>query len=88
MDLQRVAPLAGAWIEIGRIEREVYETRVAPLAGAWIEIRKLCGPQSMIAVAPLAGAWIEIAELTRRLQNAFQSLPSRERGLKLHVVLP
>ena len=33
-----VAPLAGAWIEITKLERFVKSSRVAPLAGAWIEI--------------------------------------------------
>ena len=33
-----VAPLAGAWIEIGRDRREAAVRAVAPLAGAWIEI--------------------------------------------------
>ena len=34
---QRVAPLAGAWIETSTIS-EVYRVyEVAPLAGAWIE---------------------------------------------------
>ena len=32
------APLAGAWIEISQIERELYPSAEAPLAGAWIEI--------------------------------------------------
>ena len=34
------------------------------------------------SVAPLAGAWIEIYYLSQML-SCFQSLPSRERGLKL-----
>ncbi len=34
----RVAPLAGAWIEIRNAVRELEEIIVAPLAGAWIEI--------------------------------------------------
>ena len=38
MDMSRVAPLAGAWIEIFRIDGNVKEKFVAPLAGAWIEI--------------------------------------------------
>ena len=56
----RVAPLAGAWIEIsgGRTERS--PRRVAPLAGAWIEINKTDTDHSALYVAPLAGAWIEI----------------------------
>ena len=34
----RVAPLAGAWIEIGYQREILYDGNVAPLAGAWIEI--------------------------------------------------
>ena len=33
-----VAPLAGAWIEMSEVHKEVTEGLVAPLAGAWIEI--------------------------------------------------
>ena len=36
-----VAPLAGAWIEIGISKKMVLRSRVAPLAGAWIEIYML-----------------------------------------------
>ena len=35
-----VAPLAGAWIEMGEVEKNRRVVSVAPLAGAWIEI---CG---------------------------------------------
>ena len=35
-----VAPLAGAWIEMGEVEKNRRVVSVAPLAGAWIE---LCG---------------------------------------------
>ena len=56
----RVAPLAGAWVEIDRLCPVMHRSFVAPLAGAWVEI----GPEkyggSTIAVAPLAGAWVEI----------------------------
>ena len=59
--LPRVAPHAGAWIEIalGGVKQAAHV--VAPHAGAWIEIGNLgeiegyCG-----LVAPHAGAWIEI----------------------------
>ena len=34
----RVAPLAGAWIEIRMEQNERAKELVAPLAGAWIEI--------------------------------------------------
>ena len=57
--------------------------QVAPFAGAWIEILKrsnLCG---LFSVAPFAGAWIEITADWEAI-GANMSLPSRERGLKLH----
>ena len=35
----KVAPLVGAWIEIGEVTRGMMEkAQVAPLVGAWIEI--------------------------------------------------
>ena len=34
----KVAPLAGAWIEIENKKAIAYLAFVAPLAGAWIEI--------------------------------------------------
>ena len=39
-NLEYVAPLAGAWIEIIFMKQVLMIERVAPLAGAWIEIRK------------------------------------------------
>ena len=33
-----VAPLVGAWIEIGEKKEKTEKTEVAPLVGAWIEI--------------------------------------------------
>ena len=42
MGMNRVAPLAGAWIEIiGCIIIDINADTVAPLAGAWIEILPL-----------------------------------------------
>ena len=38
---QYVAPLAGAWIEIDDLARQIFNLWVAPLAGAWIEIFRL-----------------------------------------------
>ena len=35
---RRVAPFAGAWIEITKEKREAAASEVAPFAGAWIEI--------------------------------------------------
>ncbi len=36
--MEVVAPLAGAWIEIVGVGKDVIRYTVAPLAGAWIEI--------------------------------------------------
>ena len=55
-----VAPLAGAWIEIGFFFLLSGQQRVAPLAGAWIEIKNPSSNKYPSTVAPLAGAWIEI----------------------------
>ena len=35
-------------------------------------------------VAPFAGAWIEIKNYSEYVGRRVKSLPSRERGLKLH----
>ena len=81
MSVYRVAPLAGAWIEID-LRRGFHEpNQVAPLAGAWIEIVAEVITLDHPIVAPLAGAWIEMLPpagvFVRRA-----SLPSRGRGLK------
>ena len=39
------------------------------------------------AVAPLAGAWIEIMNEGSDAENNLTSLPSRERGLKLLLMM-
>ena len=36
--MMRVAPLAGAWIEIVLFSHLIVLLKVAPLAGAWIEM--------------------------------------------------
>ncbi len=38
MDYKKVAPRAGAWIEINLMPQKKLEALVAPRAGAWIEI--------------------------------------------------
>ena len=40
VDGVKVAPLAGAWIEIPSYLLLSYSYSVAPLAGAWIEIKR------------------------------------------------
>ena len=56
----KVAPLAGAWIEILNSYLYSPDYSVAPLAGAWIEIRIMYCVLRAELVAPLAGAWIEM----------------------------
>ena len=58
--MRRVAPLAGAWIEIEVGDFEIYigashPSRVRGLKSVRLYIRRFYG-----SVAPLAGAWIEI----------------------------
>ena len=78
----RVAPFAGAWIEIVVQQGMERISRVAPFAGAWIEMsfgRKVI--QDAL-VAPFAGAWIEMVLTAGKTITFAKSLPSRERGLK------
>ena len=83
---EKVAPLAGAWVEICHVRNVRLMPLVAPLAGAWVEIVSAAGRGYKEIVAPLAGAWVEIAwkELTEKAEQL--SLPSRERGLKLDLI--
>ena len=55
----RVAPFAGAWIEISERFKTLMDERVAPFAGAWIEISCKLVTSVSNAVAPFAGARIE-----------------------------
>ena len=55
----KVAPLAGAWIEMFVLSAFSVISPVAPLAGAWIEICYSCHNGNYV-LCPLAGAWIEI----------------------------
>ena len=57
--------------------------RVAPFTGAWIETDSLRGVSSATMVAPFTGAWIETRLITGWGKTVLESLPSRERGLKL-----
>ncbi len=78
----RVAPLAGAWIEtLTRPPGSTGLALVAPLAGAWIETMVWRSRCARSAVAPLAGAWIETPG-GGRSRNDRASRPSRARGLK------
>ena len=80
-----VAPFAGAWIEIAMLSCDPVFYIGRSLRGSvdWNLLQQ--GRFLFYSVAPFAGAWIEIS-----LQSNFcphpESLPSRERGLKLTVL--
>ena len=73
--MQWVAPLAGAWIEIGWRNNNLSVYRVAPLAGAWIEIFQLPVLSGQKRVAPLAGAWIEIYHILPLPSTSYSRSP-------------
>ena len=79
-----VAPLVGAWIEIGFRLYLSCSIGVAPLVGAWIEM--MLSPKRFPepVVAPLVGAWIEISK-GMSASEWIKSLPSWERGLKYQI---
>ena len=78
---RKVAPLAGARIEIPGLALPIPVTTVAPLAGARIEMHERSAWRFERTVAPLAGARIEINKANHSI-SVDGSLPSRERGLK------
>ena len=65
----KVAPFAGAWIEIVRHANCYHIFIVAPFAGAWIEIFAVFVQALHTLVAPFAGAWIEMPFLTIYLRS-------------------
>ena len=80
---ERVAPFAGAWIEILRNDMPFQRCLVAPFAGAWIEIsldRLSQGFGSMSLPSRERG--LKLGN-NGNPNGATVSLPSRERGLKL-----
>ena len=85
--LTRVAPHAGAWIEIRYVVNTLTETGdVAPHAGAWIEIVSgyllaVCGASHPMRVRGLKFS------MARKLANMTRSHPMRVRGLKYVVFL-
>ena len=56
-----VAPLAGAWIEIRRKERQMAATLSLPLRERGLKYKFIIYNLVGFKVAPLAGAWIEIS---------------------------
>jgi len=69
--MTRVAPHAGAWIEILLLFVLPSLQAVAPHAGAWIEIDAVAVFVAVSVVAPHAGAWIEMLKYWP--SNTFQS---------------
>ena len=74
-------------LKFTRLEHLQEGKEVAPFAGAWIEMYFLLLLIVALSVAPFAGAWIEIYFPHPILSRFQRSLPSRERGLKLHEPL-
>ena len=79
---EMVAPFTGAWIEIIVMSIVAALVLVAPFTGAWIEIWVHHSRRISFPVAPFTGAWIEMRWRSARQSGQYQSLPSRERGLK------
>ena len=59
-----VAPLVGAWIEIGKTVGVCSYFKVAPLVGAWIEIEKMSSIGSNVLTSLLS--WERGLKLKRR----------------------
>ena len=76
-----VAPLAGAWIEIGKTVSMSLSFVSLPLRERGLKFQLRSQKSLSGGVAPLAGAWIEIAGPDPSAYK-YQSLPLRERGLK------
>ena len=77
----RVAPLAGAWIEMYSYKVKQKQITVAPLAGAWIEILFLRLSNQPLLSLPLRERGLKWQKSLRYLSRHV-SLPLRERGLK------
>ena len=78
---RKVAPLAGAWIEIQNREQGRSKETVAPLAGAWIEIAWDHQQECLEKSLPSRERGLKL-EVRLYERGATESLPSRERGLK------
>ena len=78
----RVAPFAGAWIEMRRIFDSSVSASVAPFAGAWIEIMTDIYLLHTLLSLPSRERGLKYFKGTATAAYD-SSLPSRERGLKL-----
>ena len=79
--IDRVAPYAGAWIEIFDDYNDVTEEESLPTRERGLKSCHCSVRLDLDSVAPYAGAWIEIL-LSRICRLLASSLPTRERGLK------
>ena len=78
---ERVAPFAGAWIEItNSVPQETARTSL-PSRERGLKYLPWDMMHQLGLVAPFAGAWIEMYKEFLELEE-IRSLPSRERGLK------
>ncbi|ABC78607.1 hypothetical cytosolic protein [Syntrophus aciditrophicus SB] len=82
VEVNYVAPHAGAWIETLSKIQIVEVNYVAPHAGAWIETLSKIQIVEVNYVAPHAGAWIETVVLGFPSRRGSGSPPMRGRGLK------
>ena len=80
-DWMKVAPLAGAWIEIATSLIYKMLSPVAPLAGAWIEISEVGKRRRSYWSLPLRERGLKSLPGVPEY-NSIMSLPLRERGLK------
>ena len=81
-DVAQSLPMRERGLKHNVVFRPPSAHRVAPHAGAWIETLHYHFPILGEVVAPHAGAWIETLIRVHFFQE-LQSLPMRERGLKL-----
>ena len=82
-----VAPLAGAWIEIGKTVSMSLSFVSLPLRERGLKFLCHFSTSHILLVAPLAGAWIEISAFPGDWYALPQSLPLRERGLKFPALM-
>ena len=85
-ECRRVAPLAGAWIEIVRSSTGYVLAPSLPSRERGLKSHISLPRLEEALVAPLAGAWIEIKR-QKMLSPLLLSLPSRERGLKFCILI-
>ena len=73
----RVAPLAGAWIEITPRNILFYRVYVAPLAGVWIEITLISAVVNRLIGRPPRGGRGLKSLAGKKITKNFEVAPSR-----------